>query len=51
VEMLASADDETLQRFLEACQSGPTLARVDTIDAHPDQEERSARGFTKRFTA
>lgn len=51
VEMLVSGDDEALQRFVEACRSGPPLARVDTIDAQPDNEERSARGFTKRFTA
>ncbi len=51
VEMLASGDDEALERFVEACRTGPTLARVDGIDAHPDNEERSAKGFTKRFTA
>lgn len=51
VEMLASGDDEALSRFLDACQDGPTLARVDHIDSHPDSEERSAKGFTKRFTA
>ena len=51
VEMLASGDEEALERFVEACRSGPTLARVDSIDAHPDNEERSAKGFTKRFTA
>lgn len=51
VEMLASGEDEALGRFVEACRSGPALARVDAIDAHPDNEERSAKGFTKRFTA
>ncbi|MBB5698659.1 acylphosphatase [Sphingomonas yantingensis] len=51
VEMLASGDDEALERFVEACRSGPALARVDAIDARPDNEERSAKGFTKRFTA
>ncbi|WP_315760185.1 acylphosphatase [Sphingomonas sp. Y38-1Y] len=51
VEMLASGEDDALGRFVDACRSGPTLARVDAIDAHPGEEERSAKGFTKRFTA
>ncbi|HTG38734.1 acylphosphatase [Sphingomonas sp.] len=51
VEMLASGEEEALAQFVEACRSGPPLARVDTVDARPDNEERSAKGFTKRFTA
>lgn len=51
VEMLAQGEEDAMQRFLDACRSGPALARVDSIDSHPDNEERAAKGFTKRFTA
>ncbi|TKD51390.1 acylphosphatase [Sphingomonas baiyangensis] len=50
VEMLASGDDEALARFVDLCRGGPMLARVDHIEAYPD-DERPAKGFTKRFTA
>lgn len=50
VEMLASGDDAAVQAFVEAAHTGPSFARVDHVEAHPDSEA-PAKGFTKRFTA
>lgn len=50
VEMLADADQATLDAFLAVCRDGPRLARVEDVVAFP-VEERAVKGFTKRFTA
>ncbi|WP_448502040.1 acylphosphatase [Sphingomonas sp.] len=50
VEMLIAGGDDVLARFLDACRSGPALARIDNIEAFPENE-RAPKGFTKRFTA
>jgi acylphosphatase len=51
VEILASAEDEVLDQLLEGLNGGPPLARVDHVEAYAAENERSAKGFTKRFTA
>ncbi len=50
VEILAVADDATLDAFIDHCREGPPMARVERIDAMP-AEARNVKGFTKRFTA
>lgn len=50
VEVLAMGDDATLARLAELCRSGPSQARVEAVDAQPDQGQ-AVKGFTKRFTA
>lgn len=51
VEMIASGEDEAIDRFAEACREGPDLARVDNVDVTPAEHEKPGKGFTKRFTA
>ncbi|MBO9623106.1 MAG: acylphosphatase [Sphingomonas sp.] len=51
VEILASAEDEMLDRMIEGLDGGPPLARIDHVEAYPADDEKSHKGFTKRFTA
>lgn len=50
VELLVAGEDEAAQALIEACRTGPPLARIDHIEARADSE-RVPKGFTKRFTA
>ncbi len=38
VEILASGDQEAIDALVEACRSGPRLARVDNIDVAPSDD-------------
>lgn len=49
VEILATGEDEALALLIEACREGPTMARVDSVEANP-ADQTNAKGFTKRFT-
>lgn len=49
VEMVAAGADGALDAFLKASHEGPTLARVDDVQAH-EIVEKPVKGFTKRFT-
>lgn len=51
VEILASGDDEAVERLAAACQEGPDRARVDNIDIVAADDLKPGMGFTKRFTA
>ncbi|HVJ01266.1 MAG TPA: acylphosphatase [Sphingomonas sp.] len=51
VEILASAEEEMLDRMIEGLDSGPPLARIDHVEAYPAEGEKAHKGFTKRFTA
>ena len=35
----------------EGCRQGPPLARVDHVESFAAEDEKPAKGFTKRFTA
>jgi acylphosphatase len=48
VEIHAEGEDEAIETFVEACRTGPPLARVDTVEPLADAD-RSVKGFTKRF--
>jgi len=50
VEILASGEEESLAALVEACRSGPRLARVEHIDVTP-ADDGSWKGFSKRFAA
>jgi acylphosphatase len=50
VELLVAGEDEAAQALIEACRTGPPMARIDHIEARADGE-RVPKGFTKRFTA
>ncbi|WP_010217459.1 acylphosphatase [Sphingomonas sp. PAMC 26621] len=49
VELLAAGDEGAVARLIELCRQGPDTARVDHVEAQPDNE-RAPKGFTKRFT-
>lgn len=51
VEILAAGTEEALLALAAACQEGPPLARVEQVEAQEAAEERTHKGFTKRFTA
>lgn len=51
VEMVASGDEDAVNRFAEACREGPALARVDHVEVEAADNEKPGKGFTKRFTA
>lgn len=50
VEILAKGDDEALGALVEACNSGPPLARVEHVATLPGDGD-AGKGFTKRLTA
>ncbi|MGY4396104.1 acylphosphatase [Sphingomonas sp. UYAg733] len=50
VEILVVGEDDAATAFLDACRRGSELARIDSLQARPD-DERAPKGFTKRFTA
>lgn len=49
VEALAQGDGSQVERFVEACQRGPGLARVDHLEAQPAPPEDDLNGFTIRY--
>lgn len=51
VEIVASGDEAALGHLVEACREGPPLARVEHVYSDAVPEDRSHKGFTKRFTA
>ncbi|MGK6355133.1 acylphosphatase [Sphingomonas sp. DT-207] len=51
VEILAAGEEQALDSLVQGLGEGPPLARVDHVEAHPADGEKSAKGFTKRFTA
>jgi len=52
VEILAVADDSTIDAFVDHCREGPPTAEIIHIDAWPTEVQRlQARGFTKRLAA
>lgn len=51
IEMVASGDEDAVQRFADACREGPERARVDHVEVLPADNEKPGKGFTKRFTA
>lgn len=50
IEIHAIGDDPAIDALVEACRTGPPLARVDAVEPHPDVES-AVKGFTKRFGA
>lgn len=50
VEIHASGDSDALDALVDACRTGPPLARVDHVDAQADVDA-TVKGFTKRFAA
>jgi acylphosphatase len=50
VEIHAAGDDDAIETLVEACRTGPPLARVDAVDPRADAET-GVKGFTKRFGA
>jgi acylphosphatase len=51
VEILASGDDDIVAKLVEGCREGSPLARVEHVEAFAADDEKQAKGFTKRFTA
>nr|WP_294810347.1 acylphosphatase [uncultured Sphingomonas sp.] len=51
VEILVSGDDDTVAQLIEGCREGTPLARVENVEAYSAEDEKQAKGFTKRFTA
>lgn len=51
VEMVAAGDEAAIGALVDACREGPPLARVEHVEAHPAEDEKPGKGFTKRFTA
>lgn len=45
VEIVASAEEESLRKFLAWCQKGPILARVDELVTNPYLPDRGFVGF------
>ena len=50
VELLVSGEEDATTALIDACRTGPPLARVDHVESREDSE-RMPKGFTKRFTA
>jgi acylphosphatase len=51
VEALASGDDAAVERFIAACRSGPSFARVSALDIAPaDPQDADGPGFDHRPT-
>lgn len=51
VEMIASGEDDVLDRFIAACHDGPPRAEVEHVESLPADDANPGKGFTKRFTA
>lgn len=51
VEILAAGEDTALGLLVESCREGPPLARVEQVESEAVPEDKSHKGFTKRFTA
>lgn len=51
VEALIVGDDEAVGKMIEACQRGPTLARVDAVDVEPIDLDVQPADFTRLPTA
>jgi acylphosphatase len=52
VEAVAAGDDRAVERFIEACRAGPTLAHVAGVEvADIDPAEAGRGGFEHRPTA
>ena len=51
VEALVVGDDEAVGKMIEACRTGPRLARVDAVDVEPVDLDVLPTGFTRRPTA
>ncbi len=51
VELLASGDEAAIGALVDACRAGPPQARVENVEAHPAEDQKPGKGFTKRFTA
>jgi acylphosphatase len=49
VELLAAGPEAALGALLQACRSGPSLARVDGIETHP-AEPPAQLGFVQAAT-
>lgn len=50
VEILAEGEEEAIGALVDACRTGPPLARVEDVTSFPDSD-KPGKGFTKRFTA
>ena len=51
VEAVAAGDDAAVQRFIDACRSGPTMARVTAVDVgDADPGDARTSGFEFRPT-
>lgn len=48
VELFVAGEEAAATALIEACRTGPPLARVDHVETHADTE-RMPKGFTKRF--
>jgi acylphosphatase len=51
VEALIVGDETAVGRMIDACRSGPPLARVDEIDVEPVDLDILPEGFTRLPTA
>jgi acylphosphatase len=51
VEALVVGDDDAVGRMIEACQRGPTLARVEAVDVEPVDLDVLPAAFTRLPTA
>jgi len=51
VEAVAAGDDAAVERFIDACRKGPSLARVTAVDiALAEPADVGGRGFDYRPT-
>ncbi len=51
VEALIVGEETAVGTMIDACRSGPPLARVDAIDVEPVDLDILPEGFTRRPTA
>jgi acylphosphatase len=51
VEALVSGDDAKIDRFIDACKSGPGLAFVSSVKVEPAAMEIGVTGFSQLPTA
>jgi acylphosphatase len=51
VEALIVGDDAAVGEMIEACQRGPSMARVDAVDVEPVDLDVLPEGFTQLPTA
>lgn len=49
VEVEVEADRDTLERFIEELEAGPTFARVDEIDLHWLDADPGHRSFSIKY--